>query len=166
MLYLAAKFGNFDDSDNNGRPDSNQTSEWDKDGDGFPDAYFFASDPTKIEESLNKAFADILRRASSGATVATLTSRKGFSSLVLQPLFYPRFQSGGIEVNWIGMLKAFWMDFKANLREDTNLDKWLNIKNVVDKIFQLVVKENEKPHAWYISNESTCSYETTKIDSF
>jgi hypothetical protein len=45
MLYLAAKFGNFDDTNGNGRPDL--TPEWDKDNDGFPDAYFFASDPTK-----------------------------------------------------------------------------------------------------------------------
>lgn len=136
------------------------TPDWDKDGNGIPDTFFSASDAKEIKNAMMSAILDILRRSSSGATVATLTSRRGFSSLVLQPLFYPRFQAGDTEVNWIGMFKAFWTDFKANLREDTNLDKWLNLKNVIDKIFQPVVQEGEQPQAWLISNETTCSAET------
>ncbi|MDW8136516.1 MAG: PilC/PilY family type IV pilus protein [Thermodesulfobacterium sp.] len=157
MLYLAAKFGGFEDINNNGRPDL--TTEWDKDGDGFPDNYFFASDPTKIEEGLVRAFTDILRRASSGATVATLTSRRGFSSLVIQPAFYSRFP--GVEnVSWIGILRAFWVDLKANLREDTNLDKWLNLISPVDKVFQFVTQTGDTPQAWLLSNETACIGET------
>jgi Tfp pilus tip-associated adhesin PilY1 len=142
MLYLAAKFGNFDDANGNGRPDL--TSEWDKDGDGFPDAYFFASDPTKIEEGLNKAFADILRRASSGATVATLTSRTGISSLIVQPYYYPKYtRQDGTEVSWLGFLRSFWIDVKQNLREDTTEPKVLNIAGTVfDKIFQFFFDSN------------------------
>jgi Tfp pilus tip-associated adhesin PilY1 len=142
MLYLAAKFGNFDDTNGNGRPDL--TSEWDKDGDGFPDAYFFASDPTKIEEGLNKAFADILRRASSGSTVATLTSRTGISSLIVQPYYYPKYtRQDGTEVSWLGFLRSFWVDVKQNLREDTTKDKVLQIAGAaIDKIFQFFFDSN------------------------
>jgi Tfp pilus tip-associated adhesin PilY1 len=142
MLYLAAKFGNFDDTNGNGRPDLR--SEWDKDGDGFPDAYFFASDPTKIEEGLNKAFADILRRASSGATVATLTSRTGISSLIVQPYYYPKYtRQDGTEVSWLGFLRSFWIDTMQNLREDTTEPKFLNIAGAaIDKIFQFFFDPN------------------------
>ncbi len=142
MLYLAAKFGNFDDTNGNGRPDL--TSEWDKDGDGFPDAYFFASDPTKIEEGLNRAFADILRRASSGSTVATLTSRTGISSLIVQPYYYPKYiRQDGTEVSWLGFLRAFWVDVRQNLREDTTEPKVLNIAGAaIDKIFQFFFDSN------------------------
>jgi hypothetical protein len=136
MLYLAAKFGNFDDANGNGRPDL--PSEWDKDGDGFPDAYFFASDPTKIEEGLNRAFADIFRRASSGSTVATLTSRTSVSSLIVQPYYYPKYiRQDGTEISWLGFLRSFWIDIRQNLREDTTEPKVLNIAGTIfDKIFQ------------------------------
>jgi Tfp pilus tip-associated adhesin PilY1 len=142
MLYLAAKFGNFDDTNGNGKPDL--TSEWDKDGDGFPDAYFFASDPTKIEEGLNKAFADILRRASSGSTVATLTSRTGISSLIVQPYYYPKYVASNKEISWLGFLRSFWIDVRQNLREDTTEPKVLNIAGAaIDKIFQFFFDPND-----------------------
>jgi hypothetical protein len=142
VLYLAAKFGNFDDTNGNGRPDL--ASEWDKDNDGFPDAYFFASDPTKIEEGLNRAFADILRRASSGSTVATLTSRTGISSLIVQPYYYPKYvKPDGTEISWLGFLRSFWIDIRQNLREDSTEPKILNIAGTVfDKIFQFFFDSN------------------------
>ncbi|MCS7136844.1 MAG: hypothetical protein NZ941_00565, partial [Candidatus Caldarchaeum sp.] len=138
MLYLAAKFGGYEDQNNNGRPDL--TAEWDRDNDGFPDSYFFASDPAKIEEGLIRAFSDILRRASSGATVATLASRTNVSSVVLQPYFFPRYvRPDGVEVSWIGFLRSFWLDTRQNLREDTNKDKILQMAGATfDRIFQLV----------------------------
>jgi len=166
MLYLAAKFGNFDDTNGNGRPDL--TSEWDKDNDGFPDAYFFASDPTKIEEGLNRAFADILRRASSGATVATLTSRTSVSSLIVQPYYYPKYiRKDGTEVSWLGFLRAFWIDIRQNLREDTTEPKVLNIAGTaIDKIFQFFFdpNANETKVAILQSSDTTtsCVREGTK----
>jgi hypothetical protein len=166
MLYLAAKFGNFDDANGNGRPDL--TSEWDKDNDGFPDAYFFASDPTKIEEGLNKAFADILRRASSGATVATLTSRTSVSSLIVQPYYYPKYiRQDGTEVSWLGFLRSFWIDTMQNLREDTTKDRVLNIAGAaIDKIFQFFFDSNANETKVAIlqgsDTTSSCVMEGTK----
>jgi Tfp pilus tip-associated adhesin PilY1 len=166
MLYLAAKFGNFDDTNGNGKPDL--TSEWDKDGDGFPDAYFFASDPTKIEEGLNKAFADILRRASSGSTVATLTSRTGISSLIVQPYYYPKYtRQDGTEVSWLGFLRSFWIDVRQNLREESTEPKVLNMAGAaIDKIFQFFFDSNDNETKVAIlqgsDTTSSCVREETK----
>ncbi|WP_448584505.1 pilus assembly protein [Thermocrinis sp.] len=162
MLYLAAKFGNFDDTNNNGRPDI--SNEWDKDGDGFPDAYFFASDPTKIEESLIKAFADILRRASAGATVATLTSRASVSSVIVQPYFYPKYTTAdGREISWIGFLRSFWVDTKQNLREDTTGPKILNLAGTLfDKIFQFFFDSSSGETKVVILQESDISSSCTR----
>ncbi|MGH7255398.1 MAG: hypothetical protein ACREI3_06435, partial [Nitrospirales bacterium] len=63
-LWYAAKYGGFDDKNGNNQPD--QTSEWDKDGDGNPDTYFFAANPLKLEDKLTEALLSILNRAASG----------------------------------------------------------------------------------------------------
>jgi type IV pilus assembly protein PilY1 len=50
-LYYAAKWGGFIDSNNNGIPDLQ--GEWDGDGDGKPDRYFFATNPSELANSLS-----------------------------------------------------------------------------------------------------------------
>jgi type IV pilus assembly protein PilY1 len=59
-LYYAAKWGGFDDIDGNQEPD--QQDEWDKDGDGVPDTYFYVINPLKLEAQLNETFADIAQK--------------------------------------------------------------------------------------------------------
>ncbi len=49
-LWYAAKWGGFDDMNGNDLPDL--PSEWDKDGNGIPDTYFYVVNPTKIEEGV------------------------------------------------------------------------------------------------------------------
>lgn len=144
MLYLAAKFGGFEDVNNNGRPDL--PIEWDKDGDGFPDNYFFASDPTKIEAGLERAFSEILKRASSGATVATLASRYQTSSVVLQPAFYPEYiTQEGKPIRWLGTFRGYWVDSGQNLREDTVMDKILILLGQYrDKVFTFFFDANKE----------------------
>ncbi|MFN7065375.1 MAG: pilus assembly protein [Aquificaceae bacterium] len=161
MLYLAAKFGGFDDINNNGRPDL--TTEWDKNGDGFPDNYFFASDPTKIEEGLTKAFVDILKRFSSGSAIATLSERSQASQVVIQPYFRPSYiTQDGRELKWLGFLKSFWIDARQNFREDTVEAKILNIAdNLVDKIFQMFF-DGETTKAAIVENVETCTSSRTK----
>lgn len=97
-----------------------------------------------MEQQLEKAFADILRRASSGATVATLTSRTGISSLIVQPYYYPKYtRQDGKEVSWLGFLRSFWIDTMQNLREDSTEPKFLNIAGAaIDKIFQFFFDSN------------------------
>ena len=80
-LWYAAKWGGFDDENGDGTPD--QTDEWDKDGDGNPDTYFYVVNPLKLEEQLNKSFADILEKAASGTAASVLaTNSEGEGHLV------------------------------------------------------------------------------------
>jgi hypothetical protein len=165
-LWYAAKWGGFDDLNGNNVPDL--PSEWDKDGDGNPDTYFFVANPLKMEEQLEKAFSDILRRASSGATVATLTSRTSVSSLIVQPYYYPKYiRQDGTEVSWLGFLRSFWIDTMQNLREDTTQPKVLNIAGTVfDKIFQFFFDPNANETKVAILRDSdattSCVMEGTK----
>ncbi|MEM2249469.1 MAG: hypothetical protein QXW26_04560 [Candidatus Nitrosocaldus sp.] len=123
-------------------------AEWDTVGnsskDGLPYNFFEANDAESLRNALLSAFSEILKRASSGATVATLASRTSISSVVLQPYFYPRYiRQDGTEISWIGFLRSFWVDTKQNLREDTNTNKILEMAgNVFDKIFQFVFDPN------------------------
>ncbi|MCK4824286.1 hypothetical protein KA005_51515, partial [bacterium] len=59
-LWYAAKWGGFNDLDDDGTP--NTQNEWDEDGDGVPDTYFYVVNPLKLEHQLNKTFTDILSR--------------------------------------------------------------------------------------------------------
>lgn len=158
-LWYAAKWGGFDDMNGNDVPDLPQ--EWDKDGDGKPDTYFYVVNPLKLESELEKAFTEILKRASSGSTVATLAGRSNVSQVVVQPYFLPSYvRSDGTQVSWLGFLKSFWVDVRQNLREDTNLNKVLNLG--VDLIFQLFFDTNtNETKASLISNIDTCTVSHT-----
>ncbi len=71
-LWYAAKWGGFTDINNNGRPDIQ--AEWDLDGDGQPDNYFFVQNPTKLRDSLTKAFRSIVERTGSSSNLASNAS--------------------------------------------------------------------------------------------
>jgi type IV pilus assembly protein PilY1 len=68
-LWYAAKWGGFVDANGNGIPDIQ--GEWDKDGDGVPDNYFFVQNPTKLRDSLTAAFNAIIERNASSSNIAT-----------------------------------------------------------------------------------------------
>lgn len=85
-LWYAAKHGGFLDIDGNGRP--NLQAEWDRDGDGTPDSYFLVQNPTKLRESLKRAFDNILERAGSGASsIAANSTGLSTETFVYQGLF-------------------------------------------------------------------------------
>lgn len=136
--------------------------DWDKDGNGDPDTFYSASDANQIKQSILNAILDILRRASSGSTVATLAGRSSVSQVVVQPYFLPSYvRPDGTQVSWLGFLKGFWVDAKQNLREDTNLNKVLNL--AVDMIFQLFFDESQNQTvAAMISNIDACTVSQQK----
>ena len=68
-LWYAAKWGGLVDANSNGIPDIQ--GEWDKDGDGTPDNYFFVQNPTKLRDSLTSAFNAIIERNASSSNIAT-----------------------------------------------------------------------------------------------
>lgn len=96
-LFYAAKWGGFEDQDDDGTP--NQQSEWDLGGDGSPDTYFFAQDPGALAESLSNAFLGVTERESSSAAVAL--NSQSFSTD--SRLYQARFNSE----DWSGQLLAF-----------------------------------------------------------
>ncbi|MFH1154343.1 MAG: discoidin domain-containing protein [Pseudomonadota bacterium] len=125
-LWYAAKWGGFDDYNNNQIPDL--PNEWDKDGDGIPDSYFYVQNPLMLEEQLNRSFADILRRSASGTAASVISHTRSGEGAVYQAVFYPEFKDSlGNTVNWVGELHALFVDSQGNMREDTDGDAKLDV---------------------------------------
>jgi len=128
-----------------------QCAEWDtafnSPRDGLPYNFYEANDAPALRSALMSILYLILYHSSSGsgATVATLTSRVGASSLIVQPYYYSKYtRQDGTEVSWLGFLRSFWVDVKQNLREDTDYPKVLNIAGTaIDKIFQFFFDPND-----------------------
>lgn len=154
MLQLAAKYGGFEDKDNDqsviiggkkyNRPYKDAScggvsaapntlcSEWDADNDGWPDNYFFASDSSKVESGLYKAFASILNRATSGTAAAVANNRSGERGAnIIQALFYPQWPSD-MSIKWLGDVQALWFYMDpivkfSGIFEDSDENKELNL---------------------------------------
>jgi type IV pilus assembly protein PilY1 len=129
-LWYAAKWGGFDDENNNDIPDL--TDEWDKDGDGNPDTYFYVVNPLKLEEQLNKSFADILEKAASGTAASVLATNSEGEGNLVQAYFKPRVSTGTNDLTWLGYLQSLWVDPWGNLREDTDSDGRMDLTNSSD----------------------------------
>ncbi len=147
-LWYAAKWGGMQDKDTatedanknglldagedlngNGKidyltdPRPNLTTEWDKDGDGTPDSYFYVANPLQLEEQLTRSFAEMLRRASSGTSASVISNSRSGEGAVYQSLFYPEFEDSiGNAVQWVGEVKAMLVDDYGNMRTDMYWD--------------------------------------------
>ena len=138
-LWYAAKWGGFEDKDDDGTP--NQQDEWDADSDGVPDTYFYVQNPLQLETQLGEAFASILERMSSGTAAAVVADSQSGTGGVYQAIFYPRLTDlNGKEVSWIGNVKALWLDTYGNIREDTDGDGVMDMAS--DKIIRFYFDEN------------------------
>jgi type IV pilus assembly protein PilY1 len=117
-LWYAAKWGGFQDTNGNNIPDDN---EWDRNGDNVPDTYFFVSNPGKLEEALNKAFAGILKRVSAGSAASVVSGSRSGEGGLYQAVFWPsKLDDDGNEITWIGDVHGFFVDNEGNLYADTN----------------------------------------------
>ena len=132
-LWYAAKWGGFEEGeDGNNIPDKQE--EWDRDMDGVPDTYFYVTNPLRLEEQLNKSFADILRRAASGTAASVISSTRSGEGAIYQSLFYPEYKGPlGNTVNWVGDVHALFVDAYGNMREDTNQNGQLDMARDADK---------------------------------
>ena len=127
-LWYAAKWGAFEDKNGNNQPDLQE--EWDKDKDGVPDTYYYVTNPLRLEEQLNKSFADILNRASSGTAASVISNTRSGEGAIYQSVFYPSktdSTSNANTVNWVGQVHALLMDAYGNMREDTNANDRLDV---------------------------------------
>ncbi len=121
-LWYAAKWGAYDESTKDAITGPNRPEEWDKDGDGVPDTYFYVTNPLKLEEKLSKSFADILRRTTSGTAASVISGSRSGEGAIYQSVFYPEYSDFSVsdnKVNWVGSVHASFVDDLGRMREDT-----------------------------------------------
>jgi type IV pilus assembly protein PilY1 len=93
-LWYAAKYGGFKDINGNNIPDVKE--EWDADGDGVPDTYFFVQNPLKLRDALKEAFEEIIQRSSSGGNLAANSTSLSTGSLAFQADYNTASWSGDV----------------------------------------------------------------------
>lgn len=139
LCELVAKYGGFIDQNDNKKPDLQ--SEWDADGDGEPDNFFYAQDGTILEARLMEMLVEIqgltarITSASAGAITVPTTKSAG---VAYSGQFYPRMEpEEGVSRNWLGRISALWLDPFGSLREETEGNRILHLKqdNVVTTFY-------------------------------
>ena len=121
-LWFASKYGGFKDSDKPSTTGYNlpdKTAEWDANGDGLPDTYFYAQNPLQLEGKLAAAFAAILNQTSSGTAASVLSSSTTGEGAIYQSYFYPTQFEAEREIKYAGYVQGLFLDTYGNLREDT-----------------------------------------------
>lgn len=138
-LWYAAKWGGFTDKNGNNIPD--QKSEWAANCTETditkcdPDNYFLVVNPLKLEQQLDKALNDIMRRVASGTAASILNNSEGSGANLLQAVFYPtKSFDDNTEISWIGEMQNLWYFLdpalqKTSIREDSNQNNVLNLKS-------------------------------------
>ncbi|MDR1298292.1 MAG: hypothetical protein LBO05_13195 [Deltaproteobacteria bacterium] len=131
-LWLAAKYGGFDDHNRDGIPDP---LEYDvlpgPSGDGIPDNYFYAANLSQLKDKLAEAFERIMAVPLVGtATSASVNSVLGGGVTVrtyYQPSHASQKNPRMAEVSWLGGTYALFVDPWGNMREDTNQNGLLDL---------------------------------------
>ncbi|WP_334189718.1 pilus assembly protein, partial [Noviherbaspirillum sp.] len=109
QLYLAAKYGGFDDRNGDGNPFitfapnsrnvvSGSNAEWDSDGNGVPDTYFLAGQPKEMIAAIKRVFNRIGTASGNISGVAATGSRMSTDGIFV---YQPGFESS----TWSGSLK-------------------------------------------------------------
>ncbi len=127
-LWYASKYGGFKDSDKVSTTGYNlpdKTAEWDSNGDGLPDTYFYAQNPLQLEGKLAAAFAAILNQTSSGTAASVLSSSTTGEGAIYQSYFYPTQFEAEREIRYAGYVQSLFVDTYGNFREDTVKDNRL-----------------------------------------
>jgi type IV pilus assembly protein PilY1 len=104
-LWYAAKWGGFEDENNNNRPD--QTAEWDSNGDGKPDNYFLVTNALTLSQQLRESFNEIINRASSAAAASVNSGAISTTTRIYQA----KFDTDG----WTGTLSAYGLNADGTL---------------------------------------------------
>ncbi|MDR1315204.1 MAG: hypothetical protein LBQ12_16320 [Deltaproteobacteria bacterium] len=131
-LLLSAKYGGFADANSDGVPDP---GEWEG-ADGFtPRNYFQAVNIAQLPAMLEGAFRNIAKSMSAGtASSASLDSVLG-GGVSVHTFFYPEQscpRDPGQRARWTGNVFGLFMDKWGNLREDTDGDGALTVRNLKD----------------------------------
>ncbi len=168
LLMHSARLGGFDDTNGNNIPDL--PIEWDKfnnvDGttgstvpgcnaDCIPDTYFESSNVDDLQERLLAALTSILRKSASGSSVSVLASSLTGDGALYQAYFYVSdVGTGGADVKWLGFTEGLFIDRYGNLREDTNQDG------------RLVLKDDMIITTRYEDNQSSVNYGKVLVNKY
>lgn len=121
-LYYASKWGGFEETlDPSERPDDtddpndvpDQAYEWDSDGNGRPDNYFFAINPGQLGDQMESVFKTIAKITSASAVVANSVSFESTTRI-----YQARFNSS----DWTGQLLSFPLDPRTGAVLDPDWD--------------------------------------------
>lgn len=126
-LWFAAKYGGFQDQNNNNKPDIQ--SEWDSQNnftgapgaDGVPDNYFLVRNPTQLLNSLTRTFNAILQRSGSGTAAAVVANRVNGIGVAYRATYQSALSDTKTPprtVAWTGSLDTLWVDSYGLLREN------------------------------------------------
>lgn len=142
ILQSAAKAGGFEDMDQPSQPGyglPDKVQEWDKynnttgasGSDGIPDTYFESADADDLRDRLLATIASILQKSSSGTALSVLATSSNGDGAVYQSFFYPsKLETSTLsDIKWTGHTHALFIDTFGNLREDTNQDGILTLKD-------------------------------------
>ncbi len=120
ILKKAARYGGFDDSIGD-TPDTYDSGEDDRNGDGEPDTYFAASAGSDIKAQIIAAVTNILKSSASGTTVSVLSTSASGEGAIYQAYFYPaKIENVTEERTWPGYMRGFFLDEFQNLRDDAS----------------------------------------------
>ncbi len=85
-------------------------TEWDEDGDGWPDKFFYASDGRKLVKALTAVLAGITSGNSAAGAVATVSQQSRFADIVIRGVFETSDEEDPTKFKWYGHLEAYWPD--------------------------------------------------------
>jgi type IV pilus assembly protein PilY1 len=128
-FWYASKYGGFKDQNGSKTPDLAQ--EWDQDGNGVPDTYFFTANPLQLQAQLGAAFVSILNSAGAGTAISVLANSASGDGALFQSFFFPSVLEPATlnEVDWVGYTQGLFVDTYGNVREDTDGDGRLIYQN-------------------------------------
>jgi type IV pilus assembly protein PilY1 len=150
ILKDAAMYGGFNDKDGNGSPVRavkkgntitylRDPNEYDSDGDGLPDNYFEGATGEELRVAITSAFDLATRNLMSGTAAAVASETRSGIGSAYQAIFYPptaTTDTNRVAPDWTGQIHAYFVDSYGNLREDTNNNKRLDVKE--DKIIKFI----------------------------
>ena len=84
-LWYAAKWGGFVDYNHTGSPSA--TADWDANGDGIPDTYYYATNPASLASSLAKAFNQVIGAVAAASSAAANTGNLQTGTVLYQAQF-------------------------------------------------------------------------------
>lgn len=132
-------------------------------GHGGTTQAYYADNPSQLNLALDAIFRDILSQVSSGTSASVVNNRGESGANLFQAVFYPKKSFNGSDLQWIGEIQNLWyyldpLISTSSIREDTNLDKYLDVK-LDDKVtvdFDPVT--NQTIAHWYVDTTGTGSF--------